>query len=1278
MVRKRVVSTGSLFVAIVSMVFIVFFNHQTAASANIVSSAIYALEDTTIVYEGIDSGKIMYEDEGLGYLNIGYQGGYGSPIEVQSKLTKLLNHTIPEIHPKPTLVPFDFTSHISEENLKTNPTATFILSVLSAEEARSADIPTKEHYIQTTDITYTEIEDIEITGVVNDGIYNTNVTPQFNIGTATLNGASFSSGTTITVEGSYTLVVTDGSLSKTLQFEIDKTPPTATVLINNGSYFTNHQFVDVTITPDPGVDDIVRMRYSVNSSQVSTTQLYYSQFSIGVGSDNGDKSVRVELIDAAGNISPLYFWNFSMNTTIPTGTLTINSGAAYTTEREVDLLITPDVGANEIVSMQFSADNNNWSSVEGYSPSKRYTLPTGDGDKTVFVRLIDRFGNIGVIQRSILLNTKPPTASVLINNGNVYTNNANVVVAITPDVGVNDIAFIRYMINSSTPTTIPYIDSFVINVGNTNEEKEITVTLISGGGNISPIYSSTIILDTLEPTGTVAINGGAAYAASTGVTLTFTLGADVADVEGVQFSNDNLTWSTKQVYSPSMSYILSAGEGNKTVYVRFIDRAGNIGTAQDSITLDTIAPTGTLNITSPMITNATSITLEVTSSDADYMELGETGQPYEAQVAYNGSIQKYTLQDAEEDGVKTIQVRLSDQAGNTTVLTADVTLDQTVPSGTVVVNDGELYTNDADVTVEVTPATGVTDIVDIRYTVNGTPKTIAYTDSFVIDVGSTNEEKEITVELIDKAGNGSPAYTSKITLDTVAPTGTVSINGGAASATSQGVTLKFTLGAGVTDVVGVQFSDDNVTWSTEEAYSPSMSYNLSAGEGSKTVYVRFIDRAGNVSEATSASIIYRTIPEPSHSTGHTSEVASTENPVSADVMIKFGEDELEGAFTGQVHVQGSSIEILLSKAQLTHLSKTHENQTIEVSLMGTYSKSQLIVSNEALDKLAANSNSLLFKTTGQQFLLSSQELKQMLATNHSSYVISIKHESEGMFAQAKEQAQKGAYQLIGVPITIDLMAQNEDNSLHLQELGTIVLRSTGTGELPSAVLKLLDNGVQSPVTAAISVNNQSYYAKVTSYGSGTYMLIRKQPRFTDVSGWSLKAIDTLSSKLILSGVNETTFEPKRAITRAEFATIISKALGLVETSGSLNYTDVVTGAWYSDAVATVAELGFMNGYPDTTYRPTQKITREEAMVIVARVLHHLDSKKVLSDSEIDRVLGEYSDQAQISIWSRNDIASSVQEGIIMGINGKLAVKDQITREQVAAMIVRLLEHAEIL
>lgn len=1725
MVRNRGGSIASLLVVIVSMAFIVIFNNQSSVSANMVTTPIYASEDTTMIYGGLNAG-IVYEDGGLGYLDVGYQGTYGDPLEVQvllkfslpptppgyevetanlyipvtggsfqattnfslkvststdhswlqdseitsppaptsgSTQTRLLASTVPTL--KPTLAPFTFTSYISAESKKANPRATFILSGMTAQEAAQAGIQYADHYIQMTEnhagdgrsgpyliITYSEIVNIEITGVTDGGSYNTNVTPQFNVGTATLNGNPFTSGTTVTAEGSYTLVVTSGGQQETVQFRIDKTPPTATVLINNGSLFANSQYVSVRITPDPGVDDIVSFRYSVNGGSTSPNQPYHSEFSISVGAANGAKSVSIELIDAAGNVSPLYFWNFSMNTTIPTGTLTINSGATFTTRQEVDLLITPDASANEIVSMRFSTDNSNWSSEESYSSSKRFTLPAGDGNKTVYVQLIDRFRNIGVVQRSILLDMTPPTAEVLINNGNYYTNNANVAVEITPDAGVNDIAFVRYRINGSTPTTIPYTNSFSINVGNTNEVKVIDVTLIDGVGNNSPVYSSSITLDTVAPTGTVAINGGAAYATTVGVTLSFTLGAGVTDVVGVQFSNDSLTWSAEQAYSPSMSYTLSAGDGSKTIYVRFIDRAGNIGTAQASIILDTEPPTGTLSITSPTLTNATSVTFTVTSSNADYMELGEVGQSYEARVAYSDSVQTYTLQDTEEDGVKTIQVRLSDEAGNTSVLTADVTLDRTAPTGTVVVNGGELYTNDANVTVEVTPATGVIDIADIRYTVNGTPTTIAYTDSFVIDVGNANEEKQITVELIDEAGNISPVYTSTITLDTVAPTGTVAINGGAAYATSAQVTLNLTLGAGVTDVVGVQFSNDNLTWSTEQAYSPSMSYTLSAGDGSKTVYVRFIDRAGNigtaqdsitldtvaptgqvlinnnerfsnsleleltlttpdsnelagiqfssdgtiwsaleaytgskqwlvegngettvyvkfideagnehvtsssiyvdtvkpivsismeggaeltfndavdltidasdagreletvvllmelshdgiswlpvesytqnkewtvssgfgtkrvyvriideasnVSEVAHASIAYRSIPQLNNSTvnaledtrysfaqsdftytnddgieldsytlvslpehgvlklgeeeikagavvtaaqlvdlvyvpqlnwfgteqfewhasadgvaaatnavlaiqvaavnnapvaenleltktnfspaegtlaatdieGDTltyyvvdapvrgqvvldentgaftftldrnqngtyeftyrvfdgtdySDVATVtikystyrggipfpEKPVSAKVMLKLGENEPEGAFTGQVNVQESSIEVLLTEAQLTQLSKAHENQTIEVSLIGTYSKAQLIISNEALDKLAANSNSLLFRTSGQQFILSNQELKQMLATNRSSYIISIEHESGEMLANAKEQAQTGAYQLIGDPITIDLLAQSEgDNSLRLQELGTIVLGSTGAEDLPSAVLKLLANGVQSPVLAAISIDDQSYQVHVTSYGSGTYTLIRKQPRFTDVSGWSLGAIETLASKLILSGVNETTFEPKRAITRAEFAAIISRALGIVETSDNLNYTDVAAGAWYSNAVAAVSELGFMNGYPDGTYRPAQQITREEAMVIVARVLYHLDSKKELSVSEIDSILGGYSDQGQIGSWSRSDIAFTVREGIIMGDNGKLAVKDQITREQVAAIIVRLLEHAEIL
>jgi len=403
----------------------------------------------------------------------------------------------------------------------------------------------------------------------------------------------------------------------------------------------------------------------------------------------------------------------------------------------------------------------------------------------------------------------------------------------------------------------------------------------------------------------------------------------------------------------------------------------------------------------------------------------------------------------------------------------------------------------------------------------------------------------------------------------------------------------------------------------------------------------------------------------------------TTPPATTHSVLTLGAQGAEIEITGSVYDQGSSIEIQITEEQLAQLNKAHENQAVELSLSARYSNAKLIISDKALNKLAANGNSLLFTTSGVQYHLSNQHLKQMLETNRSSFVVAIQHDSKELLASAQEQAEKGAYQLIGAPITIELSAHREGaNPLQLQGIGAIVLSSASDGEVPTALLKLLPNGVQSPVLAAISIDGQSYLIHIASYGPGTYTVIRKQPRFTDITGWSVQAIETLASKLILNGVNETTFEPLRAITRAEFASILSKALGLVNAPDSLNFTDVAAGAWYADAVAAVAELGFMNGYPDGDYRPAQQITREEAMVIIARVLSYLGMNNVLPGSAVDSILDDYGDQEQLSSWSRAAIALTVQEGIIKGNDGKLSVKDQITREQVAVIIVRLLEHAE--
>lgn len=114
------------------------------------------------------------------------------------------------------------------------------------------------------------------------------------------------------------------------------------------------------------------------------------------------------------------------------------------------------------------------------------------------------------------------------------------------------------------------------------------------------------------------------------------------------------------------------------------------------------------------------------------------------------------------------------------------------------------------------------------------------------------------VRAIDKAGNidGTPASRSWF-VDSVVPTGTISINGGNASTPSRSVILKISASdpSPASGVASMRFRNgETSTWSSWSAYSTSKSWTLTAGAGTKTVYVQYRDRAGNLSAATSDTI----------------------------------------------------------------------------------------------------------------------------------------------------------------------------------------------------------------------------------------------------------------------------------------------------------------------------------------------------------------------------------------------------------------------------------------
>ncbi len=97
--------------------------------------------------------------------------------------------------------------------------------------------------------------------------------------------------------------------------------------------------------------------------------------------------------------------------------------------------------------------------------------------------------------------------------------------------------------------------------------------------------------DTVPPSGTIVINGNAAWTNTPSVSLTLTCTDTLSGCSQMQFSNDNVTFTALEPFATSKAWTLPAGDGTKAVYVRYTDVAGNLsGTFSDSIVLDTTRP----------------------------------------------------------------------------------------------------------------------------------------------------------------------------------------------------------------------------------------------------------------------------------------------------------------------------------------------------------------------------------------------------------------------------------------------------------------------------------------------------------------------------------------------------------------------------------------------------------------------------------------------------------------------------------------------------------------
>ena len=210
--------------------------------------------------------------------------------------------------------------------------------------------------------------------------------------------------------------------------------------------------------------------------------------------------------------------------------------------------------------MQFSNDGSSWSGWEAYAISKAWTLTSGDGTKTVYVQYRDVLGNAsGNFTDTIILDTTPPSGSISINAGAAYTNSTSVNLTLSATDAGSGVSQMQFSNDgSSWSGWEAYTTSKAWTLTSGDGTKTVYVQYRDVLGNASGNFTDTIILDTTAPSGTISINGGAAYTNSTSVNLTLSATDAGSGVSQMRFSNDGSSWSGWEAYATSKAWTLTS------------------------------------------------------------------------------------------------------------------------------------------------------------------------------------------------------------------------------------------------------------------------------------------------------------------------------------------------------------------------------------------------------------------------------------------------------------------------------------------------------------------------------------------------------------------------------------------------------------------------------------------------------------------------------------------------------------------------------------------------
>ncbi len=309
------------------------------------------------------------------------------------------------------------------------------------------------------------------------------------------------------------------------------------------------------------------------------------------------------------------------------------------------------------------------------------------------------------------------------------------------------------------------------------------------------------------------------------------------------------------------------------------------------------------------------------------------------------------------------------------------------------------------------------------------------------------------------------------------------------------------------------------------------------------------------------------------------------------------------------------------------------------------------------------------------------EEEQASVSNYKTLVAAEKAYEEAMAVLKNWSADKAAIDAAYAKLEAAL-----NTAIEGKTYGNIVPKNLVEDKAIAKALKLID-AIPEDITAeakdaieaaraaydSLSADLQKYvtnYDKLTAAEEAYNKLTMKLP-FTDVTekDWFYGAVRYAYTNNLFKGINETTFEPNSAMTRGMLTVVLYRIEGEPEVEGTVAFTDVPSDQYYYNAVLWANQKGIVNGTSETTFAPSDKITREQLATMIMRYAK-------FKGEDVDKVadLGIYKDNAQISDWAREGLRWANATGLITGRTvNTIEPQGNATRAEVATVLMRFLE-----